>query len=83
MKAIENSGLHGGMHAMTEKACTGAVGRRGFLGAMAGVSAAAAALVGAGAVTPAAAQESEEEMVKARYQPDSPDVLAYYETNRY
>jgi hypothetical protein len=58
------------------------VGRRGFLGALAGLSAAAAAVVGAGAASPAAAQESPEEMTKARYQ-ESEHVLTYYDVNRY
>jgi nitrous oxide reductase len=55
------------------------VGRRGFLGAIAGLSAAAAAT---GAAGPAAAQESAEEMTKARYQ-ETEHVLKFYETNRY
>ena len=67
---------------MNEKSGPGAVGRRGFLGALAGVSASAAALVGSGATSPAAAQESPEEMTKARYQ-ETEHVLTYYETNRY
>ena len=58
------------------------VGRRGFLGALAGLSAAAAAMVGAGASSPAVAQESPDEMTKARYQ-ESEHVLTFYSVNRY
>ena len=59
-----------------------AVGRRGFLGAIAGLSASAAALVGSGTVSPAAAQESGDELVKARYQ-ETEHVLRFYEVNAY
>jgi hypothetical protein len=59
-----------------------AVGRRGFIGALAGLSASAAALVGSGAVSPAAAQESDDEMVKARYQ-ETEHVVRFYEVNAY
>jgi len=55
------------------------LGRRGFLGAVAGLSAAAAVTGTAG---PAAAQESAEEMVKTRYQ-ETEHVLKFYATNRY
>lgn len=60
--------------------------RRDFLKAMTGAGAAAAAVV-AGA-EPAEAQQASEretrdERTKARYQPDSPDVQAFYRTNRY
>ena len=58
------------------------VGRRGFLGALAGLSAAAAAVLGAGAGSPAVAQESPDEMTKARYQ-ESEHVLTFYSVNRY
>jgi hypothetical protein len=67
-------------------------GRRDFLKAMTGASAVAAAAV-IGAPPPAEAQspngngssthESKEERLKARYQPDAPDVQAFYRTNRY
>lgn len=56
-------------------------GRRGFLGALAGLSA-GAAVVGAGAATPAAAQESADERRRARYQ-ETEHVRRFYETNRY
>ena len=59
-----------------------AVGRRGFLGAVAGLSASAAAFVGSGAVSPAAAEENADEMVKARYQ-ETEHVLRFYEVNAY
>jgi len=58
------------------------VGRRGFLGALAGLSTAAAAVMGGSAGSPAAAQESPEEMTKTRYQ-ESEHVLTFYEVNRY
>lgn len=56
--------------------------RRRFLRTLgaAGAAAATAPLVTA---TPAAARESREEMTKARYQANSPNVQAYYRTNRY
>lgn len=55
--------------------------RRGFLKALglsAGVAAAPLAVPGQ-----AEARESREEARKARYNPESPDVQAYYRTNRY
>jgi hypothetical protein len=59
--------------------------RRDFLKAMTGASAAAAAVV-VGA-EPAEAQantrEARDERTKARYQASSPDVQAFYRTNRY
>lgn len=58
-----------------------ALARRGFIGALAGVSAAAAAAA-VGTATPAAAQESGDERTKPRYQ-KTPHVLKFYETNRY
>jgi nitrous oxide reductase len=59
------------------------LGRRGFLGAFAGVaSVAAAAVVGPQAVTEAAAQEPDDEKRKARYQ-ETDHVQDYYRTNRY
>ncbi len=56
------------------------MGRRGFLGALAGASATAAAT--AGGAAPAAAQEDGDERTRARYQ-ETPHVLKYYATNRY
>ncbi|WP_245409796.1 formate dehydrogenase [Pararhizobium haloflavum] len=58
--------------------------RRGFLGMFAGATAATAtaAVVGAGAVNEAQAQETEDEMRKARYQ-ETDHVKAFYRTNRY
>jgi hypothetical protein len=58
------------------------VGRRGFLGALAGLSAGAAALVAPGAVREARAQTTEEERKRARYQ-ETEHVRRFYETNRY
>jgi hypothetical protein len=57
------------------------VGRRGFLGVLAGLSAGAAAMV-AGSAVPVQAQNSREERVKARYQ-ETEHVQRFYETNRY
>lgn len=54
--------------------------RRGFIGALAGVSAAVA--MADGTASPAAAQESADERKKPRYQ-ETPHVLKFYETNRY
>jgi FtsP/CotA-like multicopper oxidase with cupredoxin domain len=57
--------------------------RRGFLKALglsAGAAAAASPLV---APSPAAARESTAEARKARYQPTSAHVQAFYRTNRY
>ena len=64
---------------------TAAPARRDFLKAMTGAGAAA---VGAVATETAVAQqpaerESRDERTKARYQPNSPDVQAFYRTNRY
>lgn len=68
---------------MTKKDDQQGVGRRGFLGAFAGVGAAAAvAAVGSGAVDEAAAQETDDDKRKARYQ-ETDHVQAYYRTNRY
>ncbi len=53
--------------------------RRGFFGAA--VGAASAGILTAGA-TPAAAQESPDERVKARYQ-ETDHVKKFYESNRY
>lgn len=64
---------------MTHAQDTKGVGRRGFIGALAGLSAAAAVTGAAGSVE---AQESTEEMTKARYQ-ETAHVLKFYEVNRY
>lgn len=60
-------------------------GRRDFLKAMTGASAvAAAAVVGADTAEAQTTQrESREERIKARYQPNSAHVQAFYRTNRY
>jgi len=64
--------------------------RRDVLKAMTGATAvAAAALVGAAPEAEAqqpgksSVRESKAERTKARYQPDAPDVQAFYRTNRY
>jgi hypothetical protein len=57
------------------------VGRRGFLGALAGLSA-GAALVAPGTVGQARAQTTEEERKRSRYQ-ETEHVRRFYETNRY
>lgn len=59
-----------------------ALGRRGFLGALATLSAGAAALVAPGAVRRARAEATEEERTKARYS-ETDHVKRFYETNRY
>lgn len=63
---------------------TAAPGRRDFLKAMSGAGAAAVAVA---VSEPVAAQaperESRDERTKARYRADSPDVQAFYRTNRY
>jgi hypothetical protein len=56
--------------------------RRGFLKAL-GLSAGAVAAASPLVATPAAARESAQEARKARYTPNSPDVQAFYRTNRY
>lgn len=53
--------------------------RRGFFGALAGVSAGS---VAAGAARPAFAEEVGDERTKVRYQ-ETEHVLAFYRTNRY
>lgn len=57
------------------------VGRRGFLGALASLTA-GAALFAPGAVGKAQAETTDEERTKARYT-ESEHVKRYYETNRY
>ncbi|WP_019015573.1 twin-arginine translocation signal domain-containing protein [Elioraea tepidiphila] len=56
--------------------------RRRFLRTL-GVAGAAAATLPLAGAKPAAARESREEMKKRRYQANSPDVQAFYRTNRY
>jgi hypothetical protein len=56
--------------------------RRGFLKAL-GLSAGAAAAASPLVASPAAARESAQEARKSRYRPNSPDVQAFYRTNRY
>ena len=61
-----------------------ATDRRGFLKAVTGASAVAAtAVVGADPAEAQTTRESREERTKARYQANSPDVQAFYRTNRY
>ena len=57
--------------------------RRNFLRAVGGVSGVAAAAVIGAAPDEAAAYDPGEEEAGARYQPDSPDVQAFYRTNGY
>jgi hypothetical protein len=60
--------------------------RRDFLKALTGAGAIAAAAVTITEVAEAQSstdRESRDERVKARYQPDSPHVQAFYRTNRY
>ncbi len=61
-----------------------AMGRRDFLRAVGGASTAAVATA-AVALTPGEAQAYDpgQEELKARYNPDSPDVQAFYRTNGY
>lgn len=56
--------------------------RRRFLRGL-GVAGAAAVAAPFGGATPAEARESAEERRRARYQPNSPHVQAFYRTNRY
>ncbi len=56
--------------------------RRRFLRGL-GVAGAAAVAAPFGGATPAQARESREEKRRARYQPNSPHVQAFYRTNRY
>lgn len=59
-----------------------AAARRGFLRAV-GLSGAAAAAAIVPARAQAQAKESRAEREKPRYKPNSPDVQAFYRTNRY
>jgi hypothetical protein len=58
------------------------LGRRDFLRAM-GAGAGLAVTAAAPLATEAAATESESEMKKARYNPNSEDVKNFYRVNRY
>ncbi len=58
------------------------VARRDFLRAL-GAGAGVAVTASGPFVREAAADESNDEKRKARYQADSPDVQAYYRVNRY
>jgi hypothetical protein len=58
--------------------------RRNFLRAFGGVSTAVvAAAAAATSADPAEAYDPGEEETRARYQPDSPDVQAFYRVNSY
>ena len=59
------------------------VGRRDFLRAMATGAGVAAVSAGPLAGTAAADSENNDEKRKARYNPNSPDIQAYYRVNRY
>ena len=69
---------------MSSKQTKPAAARRGFLRAL-GLSgaAAAAAVVPVAAKAQAPTKETRAERDKARYQPNSADVQAFYRTNRY
>lgn len=61
-----------------------AINRRNFLGAVGGASAAAVATATATlAPTEAQAYDPGAEETRQRYQPDAPDVQAFYRTNGY
>lgn len=59
--------------------------RRDVLKALTGAGAAAVAVASgeAAQAQQPSERENRDERTKARYQPDSPDVQAYYRTNRY
>jgi len=67
---------------MTEGDSDAAVGRRGFLGAVAGLAAAASAAVAVSAPQARAQAENAEEKRRARYRV-TPHVEAFYRTARY
>lgn len=74
------------MSEQTKKPAPEAVpARRDFLKAMTGASVAAATAVVTTETAEAQAlpRETRDERTKARYQPNAPDVQAYYRTNRY
>ena len=61
-----------------------AMDRRSFLRAAGGASAAAAAVAASSlSADPAAAYDPGAEETRNRYQPDAPDVQAFYRTNGY
>lgn len=61
-----------------------AINRRNFLGAVGGASAAAVAAAATTlAPTEAQAYDPGAEETRQRYQPDAPDVQAFYRTNGY
>lgn len=57
--------------------------RRNFLRAVGGVSGVAAAAIVGTAADEAKAYDPGQEEARARYNPDSPDVQAFYRTNGY
>lgn len=57
--------------------------RRDVLKAMTGAAAVAVAVSEPAAAQQASERENRDERRKARYQPNSPDVQAFYRTNRY
>jgi sugar (pentulose or hexulose) kinase len=59
------------------------VGRRDFLRALGAGAGAAAAVSGTVVDRAAAAGTTKDEKRKSRYQPNSPDIQAYYRVNRY
>lgn len=65
----------------SEQEKEGGVGRRGFLGAVAGLTA-GAALAAPGLVGSAKAETGREDRKRARYR-ETDHVLRFYETNRY
>lgn len=66
-------------------AAASAPARRDVLKALTGAGAAAVAVASgeAAQAQQPSERENRDERTKARYQPDSPDVQAYYRTNRY
>lgn len=69
----------------TKPATATAPDRRDFLKALTGAGAigAAVAVSEIAQAQSASDRESRDERTKARYQPNSPDVQAFYRTNRY
>ena len=59
------------------------VGRRDFLRVLGAGAGAAATVSGAVVDRAAAAGTTKDEKRKSRYQPNSPDIQAYYRVNRY
>jgi hypothetical protein len=60
-----------------------AMDRRNFLRAVGGASTLAVAAAASAVPTAAEAYDPGQDETKARYQPDSPDVQAFYRTNGY